>query len=375
VDFAAEMDMVHQTHDDRISWQKSKSVPRLGRILLLVSSVCVVLAGVIYVGGTQSSKERDVESMYHMWLGPNGLPISPRKQRAKLFEFCTTHFVTEAEMRYCYARLLSVGNPSGPVKYAGQPQYDSEQVVSPLFTFAMPAAAPPPPPPAASAPPVTLSQYSYGNNGMEPVSLASFSNSAHRTSPKQDGAAYLAKQQEEQAAAARTQSKLREVEREVASLKDQLHAVAVKTATKQPAVVKPSSVVHAVNSDPPMAVSKATKVDNRPTQDKVANTQAAEAPDSHFKALLKAAKAVANKGVEHPIAAAKPPPSHSSTAAIRSRLSAAAASAAAASSVTGHKSAAAISLPDGQGLNSVFYLPSSAPSSQPWFHKQPALAI
>ncbi len=38
------------------------------------------------------------------------------------------NFVTEAEMRYCYARLLSVGNPSGPVKFSGQPQYDSEQV-------------------------------------------------------------------------------------------------------------------------------------------------------------------------------------------------------------------------------------------------------
>ena len=46
--------------------------------------------------------------------------------------------VTEAEMRYCYARLLSVGNPSGPVKFSGQPQYDSEQVVSPLFTFSAP---------------------------------------------------------------------------------------------------------------------------------------------------------------------------------------------------------------------------------------------
>jgi hypothetical protein len=91
--------------------------------------------------------------MYHMWLGPNGLPISPRKQRAKLFEFCTTHFVTEAEMRYCYARLLSVGNPSGPVKYAGQPQYDSEQVVSPLFTFAMPPSSPAPPPPPPPPPP------------------------------------------------------------------------------------------------------------------------------------------------------------------------------------------------------------------------------
>ena len=59
------------------------------------------------------------------WLGPNGLPLSPRKQRGLLFQFCTTNFVTEAEMRYCYARLLSVGNPSGPVKFSGQPQYDS----------------------------------------------------------------------------------------------------------------------------------------------------------------------------------------------------------------------------------------------------------
>ena len=107
---------------------------------------------------------QEVESMYHMWLGPNGLPISPRKQRGKLFEFCTTHFVTEAEMRYCYARLLSVGNPSGPVKYAGQPQYDSEQVVSPLFTFAMPPSSgdsssppsPPPPPPATKSAPMQL---------------------------------------------------------------------------------------------------------------------------------------------------------------------------------------------------------------------------
>lgn len=55
--------------------------------------------------------------MYHMWLGSNGLPVSPRKQRALLFQFCTTNFVTEEEMRYCYARLLSNGDPSGPVKY------------------------------------------------------------------------------------------------------------------------------------------------------------------------------------------------------------------------------------------------------------------
>ena len=91
-----------------------------------------------YVSSGSGSSKPTVESMYHMWLGPNGLPVSPRKQRALLFQFCTTNFVTEAEMRYCYARLLSVGNPSGPVKFSGQPQYDSEQVVSPLFTFSAP---------------------------------------------------------------------------------------------------------------------------------------------------------------------------------------------------------------------------------------------
>jgi hypothetical protein len=59
---------------------------------------------------------QNVASMYHMWLGSNGLPVSPRKQRQLLFQFCTTNFVTEEEMRYCYARLLSNGDPSGPVK-------------------------------------------------------------------------------------------------------------------------------------------------------------------------------------------------------------------------------------------------------------------
>ena len=317
-----------------------------------------------------------------MWLGPNGLPISPRKQRAKLFEFCTTHFVTEAEMRYCYARLLSVGNPSGPVKYAGQPQYDSEQVVSPLFTFAMPAAAPPPPPPTASAPPVTLSSYSYGNNAMEPVSLASFSEPPRKPSASHDAESSLAKQQHQEqaaaaaAAAAATQSKLREVEREVASLKAQLHAAAAKAAAKKPAAAKPAPVIHAAKAVLPVEVAKATKPDMLPKQDNVANVKAVMAPESLFKALkatkvVAAPKAVpkASQPVKDPLAMAKP--SVSPTAAIRSRLSAAAAAAVAAD----HKSAAAITLPKGQGLNSVFYLPSSAPPSQPWFHKQPALAI
>jgi len=104
---------------------------------VLASGCCAVLVCALVMGGSGSSKP-SVESMYHMWLGPNGLPVSPRKQRGLLFQFCTTNFVTEAEMRYCYARLLSVGNPSGPVKFSGQPQYDSEQVVSPLFTFSAP---------------------------------------------------------------------------------------------------------------------------------------------------------------------------------------------------------------------------------------------
>jgi len=105
---------------------------------VLASGCCVVLVCALVMGSNSGSSKPDVESMYHMWLGSNGLPVSPRKQRGLLFQFCTTNFVTEAEMRYCYARLLSVGNPSGPVKFSGQPQYDSEQVVSPLFTFSAP---------------------------------------------------------------------------------------------------------------------------------------------------------------------------------------------------------------------------------------------
>mmetsp|Transcript_20667 Transcript_20667/g.69108 ORF Transcript_20667/g.69108 Transcript_20667/m.69108 type:complete len:174 (+) Transcript_20667:212-733(+) len=107
-------------------------------ISVVTGMIVVVSCVVLLRGNARASQAPDVASMYHMWLAPNGLPLSPRKQRALLFQFCTTNFVTEAEMRYCYARLLSVGNPSGPVKFAGQPQYDSEQVVSPLFTFSAP---------------------------------------------------------------------------------------------------------------------------------------------------------------------------------------------------------------------------------------------
>merc|ERR1719478_1189121 len=108
------------------------------RAAVLAAGGAVVLAVALTMSSSSAASEPSVESMYHMWLGPNGLPLSPRKQRGLLFQFCTTNFVTEAEMRYCYARLLSVGNPSGPVKFSGQPQYDSEQVVSPLFTFSAP---------------------------------------------------------------------------------------------------------------------------------------------------------------------------------------------------------------------------------------------
>mmetsp|Transcript_12927 Transcript_12927/g.20303 ORF Transcript_12927/g.20303 Transcript_12927/m.20303 type:complete len:249 (-) Transcript_12927:61-807(-) len=108
-------------------------------IVAAVAGVCLLASCIAVIGWQQQQQSApDVESMYHMWLGSNGLPLSPRKQRSLLFQFCTTNFVTEAEMRYCYARLLSVGNPSGPVKYQGQPQYDAEQVVSPLFTFSAP---------------------------------------------------------------------------------------------------------------------------------------------------------------------------------------------------------------------------------------------
>lgn len=93
--------------------------------------------------------------MFHMWLGPNGLPLSPRKQKAMLFQFCTSNFVTEAEMRYCYAQMLAVGSPSGPVKFEGQPQYDSEQIVAPLFSFAAPAESEGGEEPAAERAPVT----------------------------------------------------------------------------------------------------------------------------------------------------------------------------------------------------------------------------
>ena len=160
--------------------------------------------------------------MFHQWLGPNGLPLSPRKQKAMLFQFCTSNFVTEAEMRYCYARMLAVGNPSGPVKFEGQPQYDSEQIVAPLFSFAAPAedgdgegAAEAP---AAERAPV--------------VSLAQQNKRAAAAATKSDAAvaavaaaAQVAQQKKE---LAREAAKLRNAEMVAAQKKVMLHAEAVE---------------------------------------------------------------------------------------------------------------------------------------------------
>eukprot|EP00277_Geminigera_cryophila_P012632 CAMPEP_0179453544 /NCGR_PEP_ID=MMETSP0799-20121207/37521_1 /TAXON_ID=46947 /ORGANISM="Geminigera cryophila, Strain CCMP2564" /LENGTH=297 /DNA_ID=CAMNT_0021250755 /DNA_START=137 /DNA_END=1031 /DNA_ORIENTATION=- len=70
--------------------------------------------------------------------GPQWAAREPAKAARPAVPVLHDQLRKEAEMRYCYARLLSVGNPSGPVKFSGQPQYDSEQVVSPLFTFSAP---------------------------------------------------------------------------------------------------------------------------------------------------------------------------------------------------------------------------------------------
>lgn len=82
-----------------------------GRIVALAAAACAIVATCLVAANAGS---KPVEAgMYHFWLGPNGLPESPRKQRGLLFQFCTTNFVTEAEMRYCYARMLGV-TPAPP---------------------------------------------------------------------------------------------------------------------------------------------------------------------------------------------------------------------------------------------------------------------
>jgi len=56
--------------------------------------LAVVACAAIAMSYSTQPVQPNVESMYHMWLGPNGLPLSPRKQRGLLFQFCTTNFVS-----------------------------------------------------------------------------------------------------------------------------------------------------------------------------------------------------------------------------------------------------------------------------------------
>ena len=69
------------------------------RVALVTSALLAVAACAAIVASYASEKaaEPSIESMYHMWLGPNGLPLSPRKQRGLLFQFCTTVQVYSAE--------------------------------------------------------------------------------------------------------------------------------------------------------------------------------------------------------------------------------------------------------------------------------------
>ena len=62
------------------------------RLALAAATLVAVVACAAIVASyaSQQPAEPSIESMYHMWLGPNGLPLSPRKQRGLLFQFCTT---------------------------------------------------------------------------------------------------------------------------------------------------------------------------------------------------------------------------------------------------------------------------------------------
>ncbi len=63
---------------------------RIALAAAAIMAVAACAAGVASYSTQAAAAEPSVESMYHMWLGPNGLPLSPRKQRALLFQFCTT---------------------------------------------------------------------------------------------------------------------------------------------------------------------------------------------------------------------------------------------------------------------------------------------
>lgn len=211
-------------------------------------------------------------------------------------------------MRYCYARLLSVGNPSGPVKYAGQPQYDSEQVVSPLFTFAMPPTSPPPPPPATKSAPMQLALAPFvlkptAITGGAKAEWSAFSLALHKAAAERAKAERAAASQAPPAGAAEkdVQARLARLEAEESSLKSQLHAQAAKkaaatrsVATSKSAVTAPHklAIVAAPKKPEPIhaAVSHAPPV---PVDD--AEARAVAAADARAAAATAAArKAAAN---------------------------------------------------------------------------------
>ena len=80
-DYTAETVVVRKAGDAR---------RRLVLASAAIMAVAACAAGVASYSTKAAAAEPSVESMYHMWLGPNGLPLSPRKQRALLFQFCTT---------------------------------------------------------------------------------------------------------------------------------------------------------------------------------------------------------------------------------------------------------------------------------------------
>ena len=57
---------------------------RLALAAAALMAVVACAAGVASYSTQATAAGPSVESMYHMWLGPNGLPLSPRKQRGLL---------------------------------------------------------------------------------------------------------------------------------------------------------------------------------------------------------------------------------------------------------------------------------------------------
>jgi hypothetical protein len=76
---------------------------RLALAAAALMAVVACAAGVASYSTQATAAGPSVESMYHMWLGPNGLPLSPRKQRGLLFQFCTTVMTL---LRRCLRVLL-----------------------------------------------------------------------------------------------------------------------------------------------------------------------------------------------------------------------------------------------------------------------------